>query len=457
MAIRESLTTWAEHALHDEQWTLAAHHKLLIGKLEAVAAGKIDRLMVLMPPGSAKSTYTSIVFPPWWLANNPRSSIIFASHTADFAARFGHRARDLVRNNPELGYRILSDENAAGRWRTTHGSDYFAVGVKGPIIGRRADLVLIDDPIRSFMEADSPKARDRLWDWYRSDLMTRLRPRARIVLIMTRWHEDDLGGRLLAHEPDQWELLRLPAIAGANDPLGRKPGDPLWPQWETAEHLARKQATVGSRVWFAHYQQDPRPAEGSTFDVRRIDILDSYDPPQGSVIVRAWDLAATPDSAGGNPDWSAGVKLVRHAPSGRIVVLDVVRFRGSPLTVEETLLKIADADGRDIVIGLAQDPGSAGKAYVAMLTARLFKYQVVTSPETGSKQQRANLVAAQIEAGNLAIVRGHWNAAFTDELKAFPHGVKDDQVDALSRAYAMMTVERPAVRAREVTFTHTAR
>jgi predicted phage terminase large subunit-like protein len=274
---------------------------------------------------------------------------------------------------------------------------------------------------------------------------------------MTRWHEDDLGGRLLAHEADQWDTLCLPAIAGADDPIGRQPGEPLWPEWEDAEKLARKRVSVGSRVWFAQFQQDPRPVEGSTFDVNRIDVLDTYDPPPESVTVRAWDLAATPESAGGNPDWSAGVKLLRHAPSGRLVVLDVVRFRGSPLTVEETLLKTAEADGHDVVIGLAQDPGSAGKAYAAMLKARLFRYHVATSPETGSKQQRANMIAAQIEAGNLAVVRRSWNAVFLDELKSFPHGLKDDQVDALSRAYTLMTVDQPAGRTREVKLAHLIR
>ena len=454
-AIRESLTAWAEHVL--QEMKPAAHHRYLIEKLEQVADGTVDRLMVLMPPGSAKSTYASMLFPPWWFARHPQSSIIAASHTADLAVSFGRRARDLVRDNPELGYRILSDERAAGRWRTTLGGNYLAAGVLGPIVGRRADLVLIDDPVKSIMQADSPTYRDRLWDWYRSDLMTRLRPAGRVVIVMTRWHEDDLSGRLLAHEPDEWHTIRLPAIAGDDDPLGRRPGEPLWPEWEGAEKLARKQASVGSRVWFAQFQQDPRPAEGSIFDVRRIDILESYDTHSDSVVVRAWDLAATPESAGGNPDWSAGIKLLRHSPSGRLVVLDVVRFRGSPLTVEETLLRTAQADGRDVVVGLAEDPGSAGKAYVAMLKGRLFQFQLKTSPETGSKRQRANMIAAQIEAGNLAIVRGHWNAAFLEELKCFPHGMKDDQVDALSRAFAMMTAHRPAVRTRTMKFTHSLR
>ncbi len=202
----------------------------MLQKLADVASGRIDRLMLLLPPGHAKSTYASVLFPAWWFTRHPASSIITACHTADLADHFARRVRDMVReHSPTLGYTLARDERAAARWRISTRGDYYACGIRGPITGRRADLVLIDDPIKSHTEADSQSARDALWNWYRSDLATRLKPGGRIVLIMTRWHQDDLGGRLLEADPS-WHVVKLPALAEQNDPLGRAPGEALWPE-----------------------------------------------------------------------------------------------------------------------------------------------------------------------------------------------------------------------------------
>jgi hypothetical protein len=202
---------------------------LLLHHLTELANGRTDRLMVLMPPGSAKSTYASLLLPAWWLMRFPGHSIIAASHTQGLATHFGRAVRRLVRDNSEtLGYGLARDDQAAHRFRTDAGGEYFAAGLDGEITGRRADPVLIDDPIKSHAEADSATQRDAAWNWYRSELSTRLKPRGRIILIMTRWHTDDLGGRLLAAD-DDWRVLKLPALAEADDPLGRKPGEALWP------------------------------------------------------------------------------------------------------------------------------------------------------------------------------------------------------------------------------------
>ena len=159
----------------------------------------MDRLMVLMPPGSAKSTYASLLYPAWWFTQHPNSSVITTSHTRSLAEHFGRQVREMVREYAQLlGYGLHSGPQAAGHWQTTDNGGYFAAGIRGPLTGRRADLVIIDDPIKSQAEADSPVLRERVWNWYRFDLTTRLKPRGRIVLIMTRWHEDDLAGRLLA-------------------------------------------------------------------------------------------------------------------------------------------------------------------------------------------------------------------------------------------------------------------
>jgi predicted phage terminase large subunit-like protein len=411
-----------------------------------VALGKTDRLMVLMPPGSAKSTYASLLLPAWWLMRFPAHAIIAASHTQDLATHFGRSLRRMVRDNADrLGYALAADDKAAHRFRTDAGGEYFATGLGGGITGRRADLVLIDDPIKSHAEADSASQRDAVWDWYRSELTTRLKPRGRIVLIMTRWHVDDLGGRLLAGD-DGWSVLKLPALGEDGDPLGRAPGEALWPAWESRTALLRKQAAVGPRVWQALYQQDPVADGGALFRTNRIDVIDAE--PAGLRQVRAWDLAATSAAAGRDPDWTVGLKLGGDE-QGRITILDVIRMRGGPHEVAQTIIATAHRDGHAIPIGLPQDPGQAGKQQVAWLAGQLHGYRVVASPESGSKLLRAGPVAAQADAGNMALLRGGWNATFLEELRDFPMGRKDDQVDALARGFGLLAnAAAPARRVR---------
>jgi predicted phage terminase large subunit-like protein len=438
-----ALEDWAHAALAPAGQAPARHHRLLLDHLARIGEGRADRLMVLMPPGSAKSTYASLVFPAWWFARHPQSSVIAASHTAELADHFGRRLRNLVaERGAELGYGLAGDSRAAHRFRTSAGGEYFATGIHGPVTGRRADLVLIDDPIKSRAEADSALARDHLWEWYRNELLTRLKPGGRIVLVMTRWHVDDLGGRLLAGD-DPWQVLRLPARAEANDPLGRKPGAPLWPEWEGTDALDRKRIAVGGRVWNALYQQAPQADEGHLFQVGRIAIADAV--PPDARMVRAWDLAAS-EGGSGDPDWTVGLKLAA-LPDGHMAVVDVLRLRAGPLDVAETILRTAQRDGAGVPVGLPQDPGQAGKQQVAWLTQRLAGFRVVASPETGAKQSRALPVAALAEAGRLHLLRAAWNQTLLNELAEFPHGRKDDQVDALARAHTMLaTPHHPARR-----------
>ncbi|MBS0558441.1 MAG: phage terminase large subunit [Proteobacteria bacterium] len=412
-----------------------AHHLLLLRELDAVAKGRVDRLMVLMPPGSAKSTYTSVVFPAWWLTIHPRSSIIAASHTADLAEHFSRLARDLVNEQGnDIGLTVLTGDRSRERWQTSFGGRYAAVGLRGAVTGRRADLILIDDPIKSQHEADSAHIRNQTWDWFRFDLITRLTPRGRIVLIMTRWHEEDLGGRLLGQSDADWRVLRLPALAEEEDPLGRSVGTALWPEWEDSTALLRRRLAVGERAWWALYQQSPRPLEGSLFKVAVIDIIESAPTVEPLSAVRAWDFAATTKTEDNDPDWTVGLKLHR-TNDGHFIVLDVIRVRASPYKVEQLLLDTARTDGRDVLISLPQDPGSAGKSVASQFVRKLAGHHAEATLETGEKSLRASAVAAQVEAGNVSIVRAAWNAHFLEELREFPHGRKDDQVDALSRAF----------------------
>jgi predicted phage terminase large subunit-like protein len=406
--------------------------------LERLARGETQRLMLLLPPGSAKSTYASRLFPAWWLARHPLSAVIAACHTARLAESFGRSVRGLLdEHGPRLGVQLRDDARAAGHFVTESGSEYFSIGVSGAVTGRRADLALIDDPIRSFADAESFSAREHLWDWFRSELVTRLKPGGRIALIMTRWHCDDLAGRLI--ERGGWDVLRLPALAESNDPLGRDVGGALWPEWESGAALAEKRALVGERQFSALFQQAPVRDGGQLFDARKMRVVDAV--PDG-LAVRAWDLAGTMDATG-DPDWTVGVKLLRDA-SGGLFVDDVVRFRGVPGEVAERIRAVAAADGAQVAIGLPQDPGQAGKSQVMFMTQMLAGFQVSATPETGAKAVRAMPIAAQVSAGVVSIRRAAWNSAFVDELSSFPNGRKDDQVDAMSRAFSMLLTARGA-------------
>lgn len=438
---RSSLLAWCTEALAPLGQTPAPHHRLLIRELEAVARGETPRLMVNMPPGSAKSTYGSVLFPAWAMAQRPGLQIIGASNTTAMAEGFSRRVIGLARDHAAtLNYSLTRE--TAERWETSNRGNYRAAGIGTAIAGVRSDLTIVDDPTRSRADAESEVVRESQWNWFTGDLRTRLKPNAAIVVIMTRWHPDDIGGRLLERQPGLWRVVSLPAIAGDNDPLGRAPGEWLWdgdPNYGYGAELrkahAEYEAAGAMRDWSALYQQSPRATEGALFKVGQISTLDAA--PAGKNIVRAWDLAATAATGTRDPDWTAGVKLMRTDDS-RYVVLDVVRVRGGPDEVEQTIVNTAQQDGRGVRISIPQDPGQAGKQQVLYLTRKLSGFQVESSPETGDKATRAAPVASQVNVGNVMVVRASWNHAFLDELGSFPGGTKDDQVDALSRAFSMV-------------------
>ena len=306
----------------------ARHHLLLLEKLEQLATDRTDRLAVFMPPGAAKSTYASILFAPWYFAHHPDHCVIAASHTAELAEKWGRKVRNMIAEHRLLlGVGLAEDSQAAGRWETSAGGEYFAAGVGGSITGRRADLVIIDDPVRSREDAASETIRDKNWEWYKSDLYTRLKPGGRIVLIQTRWHEDDLAGQILAEMEaggDRWDVISLPALAEEDDPLGRTFGEPLWPEWESLEELERKRRAVGPREWSALYQQRPAPEEGDYFNAAW---LKTYDKVPAREILRVYgasDYAVTADGG----DFTVHV-VVGVDPEGRMYVLDLWRKQAS--------------------------------------------------------------------------------------------------------------------------------
>jgi predicted phage terminase large subunit-like protein len=270
----------------------AAHHRLLISKLEDLERGYVEvdgervpfkRLMVFMPPGSAKSTYGSVLFPSWYLGKHPTHDLIQGSYNGDLADRFGRRARNMFASPDHyavFGVGLSAGSKAMGEWTTEHGGEYFAFGMKTGVTGRRANGAIIDDAIKGRKEADSKTERDNVWETYRGDVRTRLKPGGWILYIATRWHEDDPAGRILppealgksgwytAKDGEKWYVLSLAAVVETqeeadHDPLGREIGECLWPEWFSPEHFAQEKATQGSRNWNALFQQKPRPDEGA--------------------------------------------------------------------------------------------------------------------------------------------------------------------------------------------------
>jgi predicted phage terminase large subunit-like protein len=429
------------------EYKIGPHHQLIADKLQELERGRIKRLIISTPPRHGKSELTSTRFPAWYLGRHPGRQIITASYGAKLAQDFGRKVRNIVAS-PEFGVLfpgigVSADSAARDVWHTTEGGVYVSVGVDGPATGKGAHLALIDDPIKDRQEGESEVVRETVWNWYRSVLRTRLMPGGAIALIMTRWHPDDLAGRLiadmLAGTGERWDILNLPAIAVAeDDPLGRTPGEALWPGAYPLAELNALRAAVGEREWASLYQGNPTLGEGGLFKVANIRVVDAT-PPIGSR-VRAWDLAATREIGSRDPDWTVGLLLDRQ-PDGRFCVCDVVRMRGHPEEVEAAIVNTASQDGPNVRIGLPQDPGQAGKAQIAYLTRKLTGYMVESSPETGSKETRAAPGASQCNVGNVTLAKGAWNRGLLEELREFPSGSKDDQVDALSRAFAMLIAD----------------
>lgn len=393
-----------------------------------------------MPPGSAKSTYASVLFPAWYLSRHPDHAIIAASHTAELAERFGRRVRNLIGSNTRiLGVGLAGDNRAAGRWETALGGEYFAAGVGGSITGRRADLAIIDDPVRSREDADSQTVRNRTWEWWSSDLLTRLKPGARIVLIMTRWHEDDLGGRLLAAEG--WRVLRLPMLAEDNDdPLGRNAGAPLWPEWFTAEQIAEAQADP--RKWSALYQQRPAPDTGDYFNREWLRLGEPWPDVAKLRVYGASDYAVTK----GGGDWTVHL-VVGLAPDGRLYVLDLWRGQTDSAAWVETF---CDLVRKWRPVEWAEEGGQI-KAGVGPFLERRMR-------ERGAHVARRQFAARHDKATRAQAIRGRmslhglflpdepWAEILMHEMLSFPAGKHDDQVDALGligQLLDTMTPRRP--------------
>jgi predicted phage terminase large subunit-like protein len=446
LALRRSLIEWCRCAGYEP----ATHHLLLIKKLEGVARGQIQRLAVFMPPGSAKSTYGSILFAPWLLANSPMSAIIAASHTTELAEKWGRRVRNLIaEHGSALGISLAPDSQAAGRWALTSGGEYYAAGVGVGIAGFRADLAIIDDPIRSREDADSEATRERVWEWYKSDLSTRLKPGGRILLIQTRWHESDLAGRLLAEMDrggDCWDIVSLPAQAEGGDLLGRKIGEWLWDdEYGYADFLRGQKKNQTTRNWSALFQQSPVPDTGDYFKADWIRTVDKLPDRNTLSIYGASDYAVTADGG----DYTVHV-VVGIDPEDRIYVLDLWRKQASS---DDWIEAFCDLVLKWRPIGWAEETGQIRVGVGPFLERRIRERKAYIArqqfPTRGDKAVRAQSIRGRVAmVGLYARADAGWLPDLRSELLRFPAGTHDDVVDALGLVgqlldYALTGAKQP--------------
>lgn len=406
----------------------AAHHRLLIEHLEAVERGDIRRLMVLMPPGSAKSTYTSVLFPPWYVGRNPTHSILGVSNSQELAEKWSRKVRNLV-GQPAyrslFGFGVNETLAAAGNWENERGGEYFAAGMGAAIAGRRADLGIIDDPIRSQEDADSERIREKHWDWYTSDFLTRLKPGARQILIQTRWHEDDLGGRILEREAKDWCVIKLPMEAVDNDPLGRRPGERLWPEYFSQEMVQR--AKLETRTWNALYQQDPVPDKGDFF--QRDNFNEYTELPQKLHTYGASDYAVTEGRGDYTEHGVFGLDF-----NGDLYVMDWWRGQTkSDVWIERQCDLILQY--RPLVwFGESGPIKSAVEPFLKKrMQERTAFCRLEWRPSISDKVVRARSIQARCAMGKVYLPKSApWRTDLLSQLMRFPAGKYDDGVDVMS-------------------------
>ncbi|MBM4312157.1 MAG: terminase [Deltaproteobacteria bacterium] len=412
------------------QWQHSSHHEAICADLMRVYNGGCPRLIINMPPRYSKTSLAVIYFVAWCLGHCPDSEFIHTSYSASLAASNSWKARELVQSEhyQEIfkNTRLRQDSMARAEWRTTDGGCMYAVGSGGTITGYGAGKVrpgfggciIVDDPHKAD-EASSPVMRQNVIDWFQNTLESRCNsPHTPIIVIMQRLHENDLTGWLLkGGNGEKWEHLCLQAMPDEHTAL--------WPEKHSLETLKRMR-DASPLVFAGQYQQSPHAREGNFFKPDNIKVVDAI--PEGLNWCRAWDLAASTDG-----DWTAGVKIAKYGQ--RFLVGDIVRLRGTPDEVRTAVKNTASRDGILCKVRLPQDPGQAGKEQAQSYTRMLAGYSVRSQPVTGGKESRAEPFASQVNVGNVDIVRGEWNNAFIDELRVFPNGTFDDQVDASADAF----------------------
>lgn len=419
----------------DPQFVLARHTQAIVERLEALERRDIDKLILAVPPRFGKSYLTSERFPAWWIGRNPAETVVLASYGQELAERSSRRARSIVASDRwPFDTRLSGDTSAMNRWDVTGGGGLIAAGVGSALTGMGAHALIVDDPIKDRAEAESPTIRDATWTWFQDVARTRLMPRGVQLLIQTRWHEDDLAGRILnSRQAKNWETLILPAIAEDDDPLGRAEGEELWPE-RGIPLPSVELGEISARSWASLYQQNPTPLEGALFSApwfeRRYTSI-----PSGVRTIMAVDGA-----------WKTGVShdfsviAVWAASATHFYLVDVWRQR-----VEFPALKTAVVNmfqqhrPREVIV----EDAASGTAIIQSLRAES-RLPIIGLPAKGSKEARAEAVTPLFEAGRILLpVHAPWLDAWIEEHLRFGSGAKhDDQVDTTSLALTRLSKRR---------------
>lgn len=451
---------------------LVVHHELLLAALQDVADGNTPNLMVFMPPGSAKSTYADVVFVPWFMGRKRRQSVILASYGSDLARKQGRRARQLVRSRGfcELfDARLSQDSSAADEWSLTNGSEYMAGGILSGITGNRADLLIIDDPVKGREDAESETIRKKTKAAYEDDLVTRLKPGGRQIIIQTRWHEEDLAGSILPKDWDgqsgmlegrdgrPWRILSLPAQADrGDDPLNRPLGEFLWPEWFTEEHWRPFQRNA--RTWSALYQQRPTPDSGTYFqrawfdggDVevsgqRRTFPRTRYAPGDLPKHLRLYGTSDYAVTEGGG-DFTVH-RVWGVDPGGDLWLLPggYREQSTSDMWIEAkidqmVLHKPFAWFGEGGVIQKAIEP-----SLLRRMKERQERCRLEWLPSINDKGTRARGIQARCASSTVHIPEGPEGDAIVDEYVRFPAGAHDDDVDCASLIGRALDMTHPAI------------
>lgn len=417
----------------------AKHHKLILQEMQRCMETPHGRLMICAPPGSAKSTYASVVAPTWFLGSQADRRVILASYGDDLARRHGRRTRQLLRSPEAIGIlqcTLDHESRAAEEFGLTNGSEYIACGIMGGVTGNRAHGIVIDDPVKGREQADSQVIRDRTYEAYQDDLLTRLIPGGWVVLINTRWNEDDLSGRILpadwagqsgdikCRDGNVWRVLCLQAECETqSDPLHRRAGEMLWPEWFDSRHW--DQYRLNRRTWSSLYQQRPAPDQGILF---RKEDMATYDKvPGGLHIIGASDYAVTPDDG----DWTEhGVAGV--SDDGSIYLLDWWRGRTGP---EEWIERKIDLIVKHKPLAWFGEMGPIRRATEGRIRQRMIDRRspcrMEWLPHVGDKATKAQSVIATAGLGRLLWPRAAWVPELQRQCLVFPAGSPDDGVDTL--------------------------
>ncbi|MEE8598509.1 MAG: terminase family protein [Dehalococcoidales bacterium] len=417
---------------------VGARHLLYISTILATEIARGDaRIIMTMPARHGKSELISVNTPIWFLERWPGKFVMSISYGSELATDFSLKVRDTLQNEDLhhlLRTRIRQDKKRVDRWLTPQGGGLTAAGIGGPLTGRGADLMLIDDYIKNAEDSMSEGQLKKTWEWFKSTAYTRLEPGASLIILATRWNQRDLIGKCITDMPhENWRVINLPALAEVNDPLGREVGEALWPERYNRERLLRIKGALGSYWWSAMYQQRPKAsmAGADLGDFLKVISKDELPPWNELKRTRAWDMAATE----GGGDYTAGPKVAYHQLSGTFIIEDMQHFQKSPANNERLIKAAADLDGHGVPVVMEQEPGSSGVIVIANYSKILGSYAFKGEKATGPIEVRASPFLAAVELGKVLMIKGAWNQNLKDEMNGFPDGENDDQIVALALGY----------------------